>query len=50
MSEIDWKHIFTRYVDIVGQAEGVDFLYDYQWNEEEWEAIQEVLYGERTSD
>lgn len=40
---MDWRDIFKRYVDLVGQAEGVTFLYEEDWSPEEWAAIQEAI-------
>lgn len=42
MSNIDWRDAFKRYAELVGNYEGVDFLYDYNWTPEEWEAIMEL--------
>lgn len=37
---LDWQDMFRRYADIVGLQESVDFLAEYQWEPEEWAAIQ----------
>lgn len=39
----DWREMFFRYVEIVGQQEGVDFLHPDDWSPEEWAAIEEGL-------
>lgn len=38
----DWRAMFKKYVDIVGEAEGIDFLYPSDWSAEEWDEIQEI--------
>lgn len=40
---IDFREMFKKYVDIVGQCEGVDFLIPNEWTPEEWEALCELL-------
>lgn len=40
---MDWREVFRRYVEVVGQCEGVAFLYRNEWSPEEWAAICEVL-------
>ncbi len=35
--------MFGRYVNIVGEAEGVDFLYSTDWTPEEWAALTELV-------
>lgn len=35
--------MFKRYVDIVGDHEGVDFLYSSDWTPEEWSALTDLL-------
>jgi len=39
---IDWREAFKKYVDLVGDYEGVDFLYERDWAPEEWRAIEEL--------
>ena len=42
---IDWRRMFKKYVGIVGEHEGVDFLHDYEWSRKEWEALCELFPG-----
>lgn len=35
----DWRSMFNRYSGLVGESEGVDFLYPDNWTPEEWAAI-----------
>lgn len=44
---MDWRDMFIRYSNVIGQAEGVDFLYSDDWTEEEWKAIKEAVDSER---
>lgn len=37
---VDWRGMFSRYIDAVGENEGVSFLYTGDWTEQEWAAIQ----------
>lgn len=47
----DWREMFKKYVLIVGEMEGVDFLYapgdrisdSPEWTQDEWDGIQEML-------
>lgn len=39
---MNWKEMFRKYSDIVGDAEGVDFLRKEDWTPEEWEAISSL--------
>jgi hypothetical protein len=39
---INWRDAFKRYANHVGECEGTDFLYEYFWTPEEWEAIMEL--------
>jgi len=39
---VDWKEMFRKYADIVGDAESVDFLDAEDWSEEEWQAINDA--------
>lgn len=53
--EPDWRAMFKRYAEHVGEQEGTDFLWGpghenayghvigRQWSEEEWAAIAELL-------
>lgn len=36
---IDWRGMFRRYSETVGECEGVSFLYESDWSPEEWAAI-----------
>lgn len=38
----DWRDAFRRYSELVGEYEGVDFLYERDWTPEEWKAIMEL--------
>jgi hypothetical protein len=40
---MDWQDMFRRYSDLVGEYEGIEFLYENDWTPEEWVAIQELL-------
>jgi hypothetical protein len=42
MSEVDWRDMFWRYIEIVGKNEGVDFLHEDEWPPHEWEEIQKL--------
>jgi hypothetical protein len=42
-TEPDWREMFKRYAGIVGEIEGVYYLYPCQWSEEEQAAITELL-------
>lgn len=39
---VDYQKILKKYIDIVCDNEGVDFLYEWDWTAEEWMALQEV--------
>lgn len=39
---IDWRDAFKRYADLVGEYEGITFLYEGDWTPEEWKAIGEL--------
>lgn len=43
---VDWKEMFKKYMEIVIRNEGVDFLYSYEWTEEEWAEIQKIGGGQ----
>ena len=43
---MDWRDMFVRYAKTVGEMEGVDFLCDGEWTQEEWDAIWD-LHAER---
>ena len=38
-----WEQIFTKYVGEVLRCEGVDFLYDHAWSDEEWQVFKRLL-------
>lgn len=42
---VDLKQLLKKYIDVVGQAEGVDFLYKSDWTPEEWEILCEIVPG-----
>lgn len=49
-AEPDWRDMFMRYIEAVGEAEGVTFLYESDWSPEEWQEIQiaeRESYGRR---
>ena len=39
---MDWRDIFKRYIDVVGEQEGTDFLEKWDWSDEEWTEIEKV--------
>lgn len=39
---VDWRDLFVRYVEVVADAEGVDFLHERHWSPEEWAAFVEA--------
>lgn len=39
---MDWKAAFIKYAWLVGEYEGVDFLYRHDWSEFEWAEISEI--------
>jgi hypothetical protein len=41
---MDWREAFRKYVEIVGRAEGVHFLYPDDWPAEEWDEIVKVIH------
>lgn len=41
---MDWRELFKKYLNIVGEWEGVTFLHEFEWTPEEWKEIQKVLY------
>jgi len=43
--EPDWRGMFHKYTDIVGRAEGVDFLDESEWEPFEWDAIMALFDG-----
>jgi len=36
---VDWRDIFKRYLNFVGNEEGVTFLYKENWTRAEWNVI-----------
>lgn len=38
-----WREAFKKYVKIVEWAEGVTFLHQSNWTEEEWPEIQQAV-------
>lgn len=40
---MDWKAAFFKYAYLVGGYEGVDFLYEHDWSEYEWDEIAKGL-------
>lgn len=40
---LDWREMFWKYSQVVGRAEGVDFLHKWDWSTEEWGAIVELM-------
>jgi hypothetical protein len=39
---VDWREAFIKYINIVGDAEGVDFLRADDWTQEEWAAVNQA--------
>ena len=39
-------YMFAKYIDLVGNYEGVTFLYERDWTEEEWELLQRLDRGD----
>jgi hypothetical protein len=39
---VDWRDLFIKYVNIVGEAEGVDFLCVGDWTPEEWAEVDQA--------
>ena len=37
------EQIFIKYVKVVGDAEGVDFLDESEWTPEEWAVIERLV-------
>jgi hypothetical protein len=48
-TNIDWRHLFIRYTELVGENEGVDFLDRGDWTRTEWDTIwdahADLAYG-----
>lgn len=42
---VDWRSVLVRYIGIVSDNEGTDFLTftEKQWTAEEWEALKAVV-------
>lgn len=40
---IQLEKIFAKYVDLVGNYEGVTFLYESDWTPDEWKIISAIL-------
>jgi hypothetical protein len=45
---VDYRAMLVKYVALVCNAEGVDFLDEYDWTPEEWQAF-EALDAEITA-
>lgn len=43
---IDWRDMFRRYADLVGEEEGVDFLNRGDWSPAEQESIEALMRGQ----
>jgi len=41
---IDYEALLKKYMEYIGMMEGTDFLAyrDYDWTDEEWEALQRL--------
>lgn len=39
---VDWRAAFVKYAGIVGNEEGVSFLYPSDWTAEEWPEIKKA--------
>lgn len=39
---VDWKTMFKKYANIVGEEEGVTFLHESDWSPEEWHELQQL--------
>ena len=42
--DTNWLRIFRKYVRLVGEVEGTEFLWDWDWSRKDWKAICEALH------